>query len=83
MVAVGIRELSQKTSELIRMVRKEGQELQVTYRGDVVALVIPVTRAASQDIESAWDNLDTLAAEIGANWPNEVSSVDAVTEGRA
>lgn len=82
MIAVGIRELKRQTSELIRLVREEGQELQVTYHGDVVALVVPVTRAASSDADAAWDNLDVLAAEIGARWPAEVSSVEAVSEGR-
>ena len=33
--------------------------------------------------EAAWDQLDILAAEIGARWPAGVSSVDAVAEGRA
>jgi len=82
MIAVGIRELKRQTSELIRLVREEGQELQVTYHGDVVALVVPVTRASSPDADAAWDSLDVLAAEIGARWPAEVSSVEAVSEGR-
>ncbi|MFH1633652.1 MAG: type II toxin-antitoxin system prevent-host-death family antitoxin [Chloroflexota bacterium] len=83
MIAVGIRELKQQTSELIRLVREEGRELQVTYRGDVVALVVPVTRATSPDAEAAWSSLDVLAAEIGACWPADVTSVEAVAEGRA
>ena len=43
MLTVGVRELKQQTSELIRRVREEGSEIQVTYRGEVVALLIPVT----------------------------------------
>ena len=83
MIAVGIRELKQQTSELIRLVREEGREFQVTYRGDVVALVVPVNHTASPDAETAWASLDVLAAEIGARWPADVTSVEAVAEGRA
>ncbi len=83
MVTVGIRELKQQASELIRQVREEGQEFQVTYRGEVVALVVPVKKPGQAGAEAAWDQLDILAAEIGARWPAGVSSVDAVAEGRA
>ncbi|MBL7161846.1 MAG: type II toxin-antitoxin system prevent-host-death family antitoxin [Anaerolineales bacterium] len=83
MISVGIRELKQQTSELIRLVREEGKELQVTYHGNVVALVVPVTRNASQDVEAAWSSLDVLAAEIGARWPADVTSAEAVAEGRS
>jgi prevent-host-death family protein len=44
MVTVGIRELKQQTSELVRLVREDGQQIQITYRGQVVALMVPVDR---------------------------------------
>ncbi|MBC8508252.1 MAG: type II toxin-antitoxin system Phd/YefM family antitoxin [Anaerolineales bacterium] len=83
MVTVGVRELKQQASELIRQVRENGQEIQVTYRGEVVALVVPVKSPPQSDITEAWDRLDVLAAEIGARWPEGVTSVEAVTEGRS
>ena len=82
MVTVGVRELKQQASELIRQVREDGKEIQVTYRGEVVALVVPVKRLSQNETKAAWDHLDTLAAEIGARWPDGVTSVDAVAEGR-
>jgi prevent-host-death family protein len=83
MVTVGISELKQKASELIRLVRETGSEIQVTYRGQVVALLIPVTPLMGKDGEKrSWDNLDALAAEIGARWPVGVSASQAVAEGR-
>jgi prevent-host-death family protein len=60
MVTVGIRELKQQASELVRMVRETGEEVQVTYRGEVVALLIPVKPAKKSD--KAWAKLDNLAA---------------------
>ena len=83
MVTVGVRELKQQTSELIRMVRETGKQVQVTYHGKVVALLVPVESAINSDSEKrAWDELDSLAAEIGARWPKGVSASDAVSETR-
>jgi prevent-host-death family protein len=82
MVTVGIRELKQQASELVRMVRETGKEVQVTYHGQVVALLIPVKPTRKEDDADAWTKLDNLAAEIGARWPKGVSAVDAVTEAR-
>lgn len=82
MVTVGIRELKQQASELVRMVRETGKEVQVTYHGEVVALLIPVKRIQNKDEAKAWAKLDNLAAEIGARWPKGVSAADAVSEAR-
>jgi prevent-host-death family protein len=81
MVTVGVRELKQQASELVRMVRETGSEVQVTYHGKVVALLIPVKRT-SKDDKNAWTQLDHLAAEIGARWPEGVSATNAVSEAR-
>jgi prevent-host-death family protein len=81
MVKVGIRELKRRASELVRLVRETGKEVQVTYRGQVVALLVPVKRARKDD-KNAWLKLDHLATEIGARWPEGVSAAEAVSEGR-
>jgi prevent-host-death family protein len=82
MVTVGIRELKQQTSELIRLVRETGSEIQVTYHGQVVALLVPVNKPKAKNAERAWAQLDNLAAEISANWKRELSAAQAVSEGR-
>lgn len=82
MVTVGIPELKQQASELVRMVRETGKEVQVTYHGEVVALLIPVRRTQKKDAAKAWARLDNLAAEIGARWPRGASAGDAVSETR-
>jgi prevent-host-death family protein len=83
MVTVGVRELKQQASELIRLVRETGSEVQVTLRGQVVALLIPVTPSISTaDEKRSWANLDTLSAEIGARWPKGVNAAQAITEDR-
>jgi len=83
MITVGVRELKQKTSQLIRQVREDGDEIQVTYRGEVVALILPARRLGDdQSRVQAWADLDRLAAEIGARWPAGVSAAEALAEGR-
>lgn len=81
MVTVGIRELKQQTSKLIRQVRERGEEIQVTLHGKVVARILPVAPTPSKT-RQAWDNLDLLAVEIGKNWPEGVSAAEAVSEAR-
>ncbi len=83
MVTVGIRELKQQASELIRMVRETGTEVQITYHGKVVALLVPVEPAAQTEQETkAWVDIDHLAAEIGARWPKGLSASQAIAEDR-
>jgi prevent-host-death family protein len=82
MVTVGIRELKQQASELVHMVRETGKEVQITYHGKVVALLIPVERIEHKDEAGTWAALDHLAVEIGARWPKGVSAASAVAEAR-
>jgi prevent-host-death family protein len=81
MVTVGIRELKQQASELIRRVRESGDEIRVTYHGKVVAHILPVAPSL-EETGRAWDELDRLAKEIGKRWPEGVSAAQAVSEGR-
>jgi prevent-host-death family protein len=86
MKTVGVRELKQKTTQLLRRVREKKEQIQITHRGEVVALLIPVPSAKRlvKDFadEAVWADLDQLAAEIGAHWPKGVTAVEAVREDR-
>lgn len=84
MVTVGVRELKQHTSKLLRRVREEGAIIEVTYHGEVIARLVPVipSVAAERDVAAIWADLDQLTAEISAKWPEGVSAVEAVREVR-
>ena len=60
MAEVGVRELKQRASEILRHVREEKETYSVTYRGKVVARLVP-----AEDTE-AW------AAEAKTDAPIEV-----------
>jgi len=82
--SVGVRELKQHTTKILRQVRQRSVEVQITYRGKIIARLLPVrpTKAALPRRSPVWTDLDELAEEIGARWPAKVSAVDAVREGR-
>lgn len=82
MTKVGIRELKQRASELIRLVREQGSPVQVTYHGQVVAFIVPAESPSPETSSRAWADLDALAAEIGARWPAGVTAVEAISNGR-
>ncbi len=83
MRSVGVRELKEHTSQILRLVSYHHEEIEVTHRGQVIARLVPATvTPASQDLAAVWSDLDQLAAEIGIHWPRGVSAVDAVCEER-
>jgi prevent-host-death family protein len=84
MRSVGVRELKERTSEILRRVRDQGEEVEITHHGRPVARLVPVTRArpSNEDLEAVWSELDRLAEEISAKWPDGISAVDAVREER-
>jgi prevent-host-death family protein len=83
MESVGIRELKERTSEILRLVREQKQEVAITYRGKVVARIVPVRQKRSKDRDKEiWHDLRRLREEISAAWPEGVSAVEAVREQR-
>ena len=85
MRSIGVRELRQNTSRVLRQVREKGEQIEVTYRGRAVARLIPISRPAPhhrRDTVGIWSDLDKLAAEIGARWRGTGGAREAVREGR-
>jgi prevent-host-death family protein len=84
MRSIGVRELRQNTSRVLRQVREKGEQIEVTYRGRAVARLIPISRPAvgRRDSAGVWSDLDKLAAEIGARWRGASGAREAVREGR-
>ncbi len=84
MVTVGIRQLKQQASELVRQVRESDSPVQITDHGKVVALLIPAEQATDAEGEArAWPALDELAAQIGQRWPEKLPVQQARVEERS
>lgn len=83
MQTVGVRELRQRASEILRRLEESGEEVQVTRHGRTIARLVPVpSEAMRARAREVWADMDRLAAELDEIWPHDVSAVDAVREQR-
>jgi prevent-host-death family protein len=93
MPQVGIRELKNEASEIIRAVREDRVEYVVTHRGKPVAVILPVAEdwqeteaqraaAAARADSDFWDRLEALGAEIVSRWQSDKTGVELVEEHR-
>jgi prevent-host-death family protein len=84
MPTIGVRELKEHASQVLRRVRERGEEIDVTRHGRVIARLVPVSpeRRRPRRSAAAWSTLDRVAREISARWPSGHSAAQAVREGR-
>ncbi len=83
MAEIGVRELKENTSEIMRRVREKKESFDITYRGRVIAWLVPVERPEpEEDWRKVWAEMDELAEEIGKQWPSGISAAEAVSKQR-
>lgn len=84
MGTIGIRELKQQTSKILRRVREEGETIEITYHGEPVAQIIPINppKPSEESIKAVLADLNQLSAEISAQWPEGVSAEEAIRDVR-
>lgn len=84
-LVVGVRELRAGAARILRRVHDKHETVDVTYRGQVIARIVPVpppTEATDTQI-AVWMALNQLAGEIGRHWrPKGKSAAEAISEGR-
>src|SRR4051794_1158381 len=83
MLSIDLHELEANIGDVVRRVREQGETIAVLDQGTVVLRLVPEPEPppVHPDAE-VWADIDRLAAEIGAHWPEGVTAVDAVREGR-
>ena len=84
---IGVRELKNQTSRVIRAVREEMVEYVVTLRGEPVAVLRPLTEEETQRLRKAEINetlaeMKVLAQEVAEAWTSEKSGVELISEQR-
>lgn len=84
---IGMRELKNQASKIVRSVREEMAEYIITIHGEPVAVLRPLTQADTdqlerEKIEKALADLDVLAQEIAANWTSEKLGAEILQEMR-
>jgi prevent-host-death family protein len=84
MAEIGVRELKEKTSDVLRRVRDQNESIDITYRGRIVARLIPwqAKEVRRRRNAAVWKEMDRLAEEISHHWPKGVSAAEAVAEQR-
>lgn len=84
MRSVGVRELKEHASRILEDVRENGEEVQITRHGRVIARIVPANQPprATEELDQVWADMDRLADEIARYWPAGVSAADAVSEDR-
>jgi prevent-host-death family protein len=93
MSRVGVRELKNQATEILRDVRENRAEYVVTYHGRPVAVLLPVdedwleaeAQRAAEAVtpgEDVWAELEALREEIGRNWKSDKTAVELISEQR-
>lgn len=90
---VGVRELKNQATEIVRHVREEQAEYVITYYGRPVAVLLPIdeewlaeesARAARMTTpgDEIATELETLREDIERHWASEKTAVELITEQR-
>ena len=78
-------ELVEHIDEILRMVEEEGETIDVTKRGKVIARLVPTSKS-KQTVEekdaAAWEELKRIASELGPYWPENTDAVEIVRDVR-
>jgi prevent-host-death family protein len=80
MAEIGVRELKNHASQIVREVREERAEYVITYRGQPVARIVPIV--AEEEAERSLENLEKLSQEISTRWQSDKSAVEILSETR-
>ncbi|MBC8496203.1 MAG: type II toxin-antitoxin system prevent-host-death family antitoxin [Anaerolineales bacterium] len=84
---IGIRELKNQATRILREVREETAEYIVTLRGEPVAVIRPFTNEDAEnlrqvEVETELAQMKYLANQVAASWTAPKSAVELVEEQR-
>ena len=84
MKTIGVRELKDSLGSVLADVRQKSEEIEITYHGEVIARIVPVTKPKptrrKKVLGAAWASMDELATQISAAWPGNVSAVESIRD---
>lgn len=83
---VGIKELKNKTTQIIRDVREKGSEYVITVNNIPVAVITSLAKKEAAQEKSRrieiLKSIEALSKNISKDWDAEVGAVEAVAEQR-
>jgi prevent-host-death family protein len=85
--SIGVRELKNQASRIVRAVREEMAEYVITVQGKPVAVLRPFTAEDAQqlrqsEIDEATAEMKQLARQVAAAWTSPKSGVKLIEEQR-
>jgi len=83
---IGVRDLKNRTSEIVREVHEHEAEFVITLRGEPVAMLHPFRgderKLRQAQREETLKKLDSLAEQIARSWRSPKSAVELIEEQR-
>ncbi len=84
---IGVRELKNRASEIVREVHEQEAEFIVTLRGEPVAVIRPLTEKSGRELlqaeeDEALAEVDRLAEKIARAWRSPKSALELLEEQR-
>ncbi|MBN1146605.1 MAG: type II toxin-antitoxin system Phd/YefM family antitoxin [Anaerolineales bacterium] len=84
---IGVRELKNRASSLLRSVREEMRAYVITLHGEPIAILRPLDAEELQNLKQAEtseniDQMKALALRVAAAWTSPLSGVELVAEQR-
>lgn len=84
---IGVRELKNRASEIVREVHEQEAEFIVTLRGEPVAVIRPLTEKSGRELlqaeeDEALAEVDRLAEKIARAWRSPKSVLELIEEQR-
>jgi prevent-host-death family protein len=84
---IGVRELKNRASEIVREVHELEAEFVVTLRGEPVAVIRPLTEKGGRELlqaeeDEALAEVDRLAEKIARAWRSPKSALELLEEQR-
>jgi antitoxin (DNA-binding transcriptional repressor) of toxin-antitoxin stability system len=85
MLTFEVNEFIERIDEMLRLVLEEGETIEITNRGEIIARMEQVRKQRQADTRghsATWNDLERISAEISAYWPEGLRAVDAVRDVR-
>jgi len=84
---IGIRDLRNRVSEIVREIRENGVEYIITHCGQPVAVLGPLAERCGQEnrheeAEEAMARMEALAGEVTRAWKSSKSALELLDEQR-
>lgn len=84
---IGIRELKNRATHILRSVREEMAEYIITLHGEAIAILRPLTQEEIDElrqtrVDESLSELKALSEQVAAAWISEKSGLELISEQR-